>query len=213
MYTGNGSIASGWPAELSWVSFNNLWVTSQHTISRSCNILYNTTNNSDQEITDLYNAIKQVAHETRVDHRFILAAIMQETKGCVRARTSVSPDGIKNPGLLQSFKGTFTCNDENGKVTTPCPKETILGMVRDGVAGTEAGHGFAADINAQADVSGVSVGYAEAYYRAARLYNSGAIDESGDLGLGSATHCYASDIANRLVGWTDSESGCTLDDQ
>lgn len=79
------------------------------------------------------------------------------------------------------------------------------------VAGTPDGHGFATDINAQSDVDGID--YAEAYYRAARLYNSGAIDESGDLGKGSATHCYASDIANRLVGWTDSESTCTMDDK
>ena len=212
MYEGNGSVASGWPDDLTWVSFNNLWVTSQQSIARSCGILYNTTNNSEQETQDLYDGIKTVAHETRVDHRFILAAVMQETRGCVRAKTSVSPDGIKNPGLLQSFKGTFSCNDENGKVTTPCPRDTIFGMLRDGVAGTEDdGHGFATDINAQADVK--NVGYAEAYYRAARLYNSGAIDDSGDLGKGSATHCYASDLANRLVGWTDSESACTLDDQ
>jgi len=78
------------------------------------------------------------------------------------------------------------------------------------VAGTAAGHGFAEDINAQADVVGDEV--AEGYYRAARLYNSGAIDESGDLGKGGATHCYASDLANRLVGWTDAAHGCTLDD-
>ncbi|KIX06223.1 uncharacterized protein Z518_04198 [Rhinocladiella mackenziei CBS 650.93] len=208
-YTGNGSIASGWPSALTWVSFNDMWVANQHTISRSCDILYNEANNSDQETQDLYDAIKQIAHQTRVDHRFILAAVIQETKGCVRAETSVSPDGIRNPGLLQSFKGTYSCND-NGKVQTPCPKDTILGMISDGVAGTDAGHGFAADINAQADVAGIE--YAEAYYRAARLYNSGAIDPSGDLGKGSATHCYSSDIANRLVGWTDSESKCTLDD-
>ena len=81
----------------------------------------------------------------------------------------------------------------------------------DQVAGTDAGHGFAIDINLQADIA--NIGYAEAYYRAARLYNSGEIDDSGDLGKGSATHCYASDLANRLVGWTDSEHGCTLDDQ
>ena len=209
MYSGNGSVASGWPDELTWVSFNNLWVTSQSTISRSCDILYNTTNNSDQETADLYDSIKQISHETRIDHRFILAAVMQETRGCVRAKTSVSPDGIKNPGLLQSFKGTFTCNDENGKTKSPCPKDQIMGMIRDGVAGTGAGHGFAADINAQGEID--NVGYAEAYYRAARLYNSGAIDDSGDLGKGSATHCYATDIANRLVGWTDSKSACTLD--
>ena len=78
------------------------------------------------------------------------------------------------------------------------------------MGGTADGHGFAADINAQKDVQNIE--YAEAYYRGARLYNSGAIDDSGDLGKGSATHCYASDIANRLVGWTDSASSCTLDD-
>lgn len=83
-------------------------------------------------MTDLYNAIKQVAHETRVDHRFILAVVLQETKGCVRAKVTVSPDGIRNPGLLQSFKGTHTCNDGPGKVTDPCPTSEILGMIRDG---------------------------------------------------------------------------------
>lgn len=78
------------------------------------------------------------------------------------------------------------------------------------MAGTDAGHGLSEDINAQADVAGNEV--AEAYYRAARLYNSGAIDASGDLGKGGATHCYASDVANRLMGWTDAKHGCTLDD-
>lgn len=78
------------------------------------------------------------------------------------------------------------------------------------VAGTADGHGFAEDINAQSDFSGNEV--AEAYYRASRLYNSGAIDPSNDLEKGSATHCYVSDIANRLMGWTDAAHGCTLDD-
>jgi len=78
------------------------------------------------------------------------------------------------------------------------------------VAGTAAGHGFAEDINAQADIVGNEV--AEAYYRGARLYNSGAIDASNDLGKGSATHCYASDLANRLMGWTDAVHRCDLDD-
>ena len=56
---------------------------------------------------------------------------MQETKGCVRAETSVSPDGVRNPGLLQSFKGSHSCNDD-GKVQTPCPRDTIIGMISDG---------------------------------------------------------------------------------
>jgi hypothetical protein len=87
---------------------------------------------SDREIQDLYDAIKQVSQQTRVDHRFILAAAMQETGGCVRAKTSISPDGtVRNPGILQSFRGNHSCND-NGKVQNPCPKEQILGMIQDG---------------------------------------------------------------------------------
>lgn len=133
MYNGNGSIASGWPSEISWISYNDMWTASRQTIARSCDTLYEAPNMSDREIQDLYDSIKVVARETRVDHRFILAAIMQETKGCVRAKTSVSPDGtVVNPGLLQSFRGTHTCNDKDGKVSTPCPRDQIEGMVRDG---------------------------------------------------------------------------------
>lgn len=208
MYTGNGSAAAGWPVEQSWVSFNEMWITNKHIIDRSCDLLYKQPNNNDQESLDLYDAIKQVAHETRVDHRFILAVIMQETKGCVRAASSTAADGTHNPGLLQSYKGNSTCND-SGKVQNPCPAAEILGMVRDGIAGTAAGHGYAEDINAQANVVGSEVAFA--YYRASRLYNSGEIDASGDLGKAGATHCYASDVANRLMGWTDAQTNCKLD--
>jgi len=182
-------------------------------MSRSCDTIYGVPNLSAREIQDVYDSINQVSHQTRVDHRFVLAVIMQETKGCARAKTSVSPDGtVRNPGIMQDFKGPHTCN-EDGKVQTPCPKAQILGMIQDGVVGPadiEGAHGLAIDINLQADVEAIE--FAEAYYRAARLYNSGVIDDSQDLGAGSATHCYASDIANRLTGWTDAESTCTLDD-
>jgi hypothetical protein len=230
-YNGDGSEEAGWPSDLHWISFNDMWTANQKRIARSCNDFYNVENNSDQEILDLYNAIKLVSQQTRVDHRFILAAAMQETGGCVRAKTSVSPDGtVRNPGILQSFRGNHTCNDD-GKVQSPCPNDQIVGMIQDGgkpvfresrhrerltsislaVAGTSAdGHGFAADINAQASIDNIAK--SQAYYRAARLYNSGAIDPSGDLGKGSATHCYSSDMANRLLGWTDAPKQCTLDD-
>lgn len=46
------------------------------------------------------------------------------------------------------------------------------------------------------------------FYKAARAYNSGTVASSGNLGQGIATHCHASDIANRLLGWTDSPSLC-----
>lgn len=79
------------------------------------------------------------------------------------------------------------------------------------MAGSVDGHGFAEDINAQKDHVDNEV--AEAYYRAARLYNSGAIDPSNDLEKGGAEHCYVSDMANRLMGWTDSQNTCTLDNK
>lgn len=51
-----------------------------------------------------------------------------------------------------------------------------------------------------------------AYYRAARLYNSGinSLKSTTNLDLASgATSCYASDIANRLTGWTTATSSCS----
>lgn len=186
-----------------------VWTANSHVISRSCDILYNTPNLSPDETQSLYNAIQSVAHTTRVDHRFIFAIIMQETKGCVRASTSVSPDGtVRNPGIMQDHEGTHSCNNKD-KVLTPCPDDQILGMITDGVSGTVKGNGLAGAITSS-DEDGVE--FAQAYYRAARFYNSGIIDSSGDLEKGTATHCYASDVANRLVGWVDAKTECTLDD-
>jgi hypothetical protein len=41
-------------------------------------------NNDGPEIGAIWDSIEQVAAETGVDHRFILAIMMQESKGCVR---------------------------------------------------------------------------------------------------------------------------------
>ena len=70
--------------------------------------------------------------------------------------------------------------------------------------GTSSGDGLANCLN-QAGTSD-----AQAFYRAARIYNSGSIDPSGNLGAGIATHCYSSDIANRLTGWVSAPSNCHL---
>lgn len=46
------------------------------------------------------------------------------------------------------------------------------------------------------------------YFAAARMYNSGSVDYNNlNNGLGS-TACYATDIANRLTGWTLAASQC-----
>ena len=49
------------------------------------------------------------------------------------------------------------------------------------------------------------------FYRGARIYNSGAVASNNKLEFGVATHCYSSDIANRLTGWVWAEKTCPCD--
>lgn len=123
---------------------------------------------------------------------------MEESNGCVRAPTTNG--GVRNPGLMQSHDGIGTCNDAT--VQNPCPSSEIIQMIQDGTSGTSSGDGLKQCL-AETGASDVSM-----YYKAARIYNSGSIDKSGNLGLGLATHCYASNIANRLTGWSSGSSGC-----
>lgn len=124
-------------------------------------------------------------------------------RGCVRVPGT--DNGVRNPGLLQDRDGAATCN-ENG-AAPPCPQEPITQMIRDGVAGTAAGDGMAQCINKA--VEQFHDEDARTYYRAARSYNSGSVADSGILEEGIATHCYASDVANRLTGWVNADHGCS----
>lgn len=124
---------------------------------------------------------------------------MQESLGCAHVPTTNG--GVVNPGLFQDHDGKGTCAN-----TPTCPSSEIEQMCKDGITGTTAGPGLQQLIK-QAGSSG-----AETYYRAARLYNSGSIAPDGNLGEGVATHCYCSDIANRITGqWFTGDSTCTLD--
>ncbi|CAF9915366.1 MAG: hypothetical protein ALECFALPRED_010125 [Alectoria fallacina] len=201
-YNGNGSTDDGWPSKDKWISFMDMFNNSRGHMEKSCR-QFNVALNTQQEIVDVYKAIQFVAAATFVDHRFILAAVLQESGGCVRAPTSNY--GVPNPGLMQDHNGTASCN-KGRRAQKPCPREIITQMIQEGTGGTTWGDGLAQCLN-QAGTSDVS-----AFYRAARIYNSGSIDESGDLGKGIATHCYASDIANRLTGWVQYPRNCTLDD-
>lgn len=129
--------------------------------------------------------------------------MMQESKGCVRAPTTNW--GVRNPGLMQDHNGAATCN-EGGHAQNPCPTATITQMLREGAGGTNYGDGLQ-QLLAKAGGAGYRSD-ASAYYRAARMYNSGSIHGSGNLGQGYATHCYASDIANRMTGWVNARSDC-----
>lgn len=166
---------------------------------------------SDDEISDMKSAISDVAGSTGVDKRFILAIIMQESTGCVRVITTAYSH--ENPGLMQSNQGNGTCNTNSAPlasgasqdgVLTPCPESEIRQQIQDGTGGTAAGDGLQ-QLIVQADASDVS-----RYYKAARLYNGGSIDPSGDLGKGCCTLCYCSDVANRLTGWVNAASTCNL---
>lgn len=200
-YTGNGT-SPPWPSMDSWVStFDAMFANNMPILNASC-AQWSVPNNSPQEIEDIQNGIQQIANETDVDSRYILAILLQESLGCVRAPTTNG--GVTNPGLMQSHDGSGSCN-RNGNVQTPCPGDEIIQMIRDGVAGTPSGDGIVQCL-AEDGTSDVSK-----YYRAARIYNSGSIAASGDLGAGVATHCYASDIANRLTGWILAPMTCTLD--
>jgi hypothetical protein len=74
-------------------------------------------------------------------------------------------------------------------------------------AGTSSGQGLSGIL---AGLGGVPA--PQSFYEAARIYNSGSIAASGNLQDGVATHCYASDIANRLLGWATAPSSCTFDE-
>lgn len=168
---------------------------------------------SDTEVAEMKAAISDIASASGVDARFILAIIMQESTGCVRVITTQY--SVFNPGLMQSHNGTGTCNTNNaplgipgiagtGVVQTPCPESEIRQMITDGTEGTSSGDGLKQCLQEQGhtDVS--------RFYRAARQYNGGSIDPSGDLGKGCCTLCYASDIANRLTGWVKGARSCNL---
>jgi hypothetical protein len=158
-------------------------------------------NNSADEIQSLKSAISSVGASSGVDPRFILAIVMQESGGCVRAPTTNG--GVRNPGLMQTHDGTGTCNDPAfGGVQTPCPASAITQMIKDGTNGTPEGDGLK-QVLQQAGTDDASK-----FYIAARIYNSGSVDPSGNLGLGGATHCYSTDVANRLLGWSSGLTSC-----
>ncbi|CAI7607063.1 unnamed protein product [Penicillium discolor] len=189
---GNGDASDGWPSIGQWSEYETLWGLNQILIAASCD-------NSDDETSDINTSIKSIASETGVDARFILAIIMQESKGCVRVQST--DNGVVNTGLMQSHAGEGSCNKDGSK-TTPCPSSMIKQMIQDGTAGTTQGDGLKQCFEAQSGAT------ATKYYKAARTYNSGSIDSSGNLGEGGATHCYASDIANRVRGWAGDVTEC-----
>ncbi|KAL9599071.1 MAG: hypothetical protein Q9219_004105 [cf. Caloplaca sp. 3 TL-2023] len=204
LYTGNGSIAAGWPHKSDWMSYEDMFTSNLPLMTTSC-AHYHVPPDTSSELSALHTATLSIAAETNTDPRFILAIILQESSGCVRVPTTYG--AVRNPGLMQSHNGPATCNEDASPVY-PCPAETIEEMIREGTAGHE-GMGLVEALRSADKLVGAGgLGDVGRFYRAARVYNSGSVDGSGDLGLGGATRCYASDVANRLRGWVEAEDGC-----
>jgi hypothetical protein len=187
-YHGN---ESNFPASSQWVSFKDMWTANLDTFKNSCGWLNRGPNNTPEMITDIYDAIQDRANASLVDHRIILATIIQETNGCPLNPPTTSSGGTRNPGLMQSHDG-HEYDSKNSRLS-------ILQMVQDGTQGTEKGWGLVDNLNTYGSP-----------YKAMRAYNSGYIPGSGDLSeAAGATACYVTDIANRLTGWVRAESKCT----
>jgi hypothetical protein len=147
------------------------WAGNQALMNTSCT-QYHQPNNSKDEINDIRTAAVVIAILSGVDERFILATILQESGGCVRAPTS--NNGVINPGLMQTHNGSGTCEN-----LSPCPMSMIKLMVTDGTVGTNFGDGLKGCMS-RAAADGSSD--ATAIYRAARIYNTGSYHTGGDLG-------------------------------
>ncbi|KAF2661919.1 hypothetical protein K491DRAFT_753480 [Lophiostoma macrostomum CBS 122681] len=197
VYGGDGSTGEGWPAQSSWLSFEDLWTANKPIIQVSCS-QFSTANPTDDEVQSIHDALVSVSSSAGIPSAFLLAIMMQESKGCPRVPTTTYSN--TNPGLFQSFNGKGSCNT-GGTITNPCPPAMITTMVSEG-AGLGLAFGLTQAIT-QSNVNDVSK-----YYKGARIYNSGSIGPGGNLGSGVATHCYATDIANRLTGWASGSSSC-----
>jgi hypothetical protein len=171
--------ASNFPPVDQWKSFDDLWNQNVPQMKKA--------GNSDDENDQMKSDIQTVAKESGVDERAILATIMQESTGNIRAPDTKSgvPDAanaVPNRGLMQSH---------NGVAFNPAdPKGSIFQMIKDGSEGTSSGEGLKQTL---ADQGGN-------YYEAFRKYNSGSVDKADlNVVLGSTT-LYVQQIANRLLG-------------
>jgi hypothetical protein len=198
-FSGNGHPSQGWPDFAQWGSFDELWNQNAPVMAQSCGWNGWGADNSPEEIANIRSAITQVSGESGVDARFILAVVMQESVGCVRAPTTYN--GVVNPGLMQSHNGVGTCAGVN-----PCPASTILQMIRDGTSGTPNGDGLTQVIAKAANTIGDSG--VRSFYVGARLYNSGSANYENLNDPVGATGCYVTDVANRLRGWVLAPNSC-----
>lgn len=102
IFDGNGNGAGsdsytcyygGWenyPPSSSWVEFDAMFNANKPAMFTGCGALGLSPEDTDEQVGQIWNAIQQIAEASLVDHRFILATIMQEVSfppciGCSEA--------------------------------------------------------------------------------------------------------------------------------
>ncbi|KAL1587997.1 hypothetical protein WHR41_03190 [Cladosporium halotolerans] len=164
---------SSYPIIDEWLSFDTLWDINEEAILSN--------NNSNADIQRyVRQSILQVADDSNVSPRLILAAVMQESSG----KASVHCTGhMLHCGLMQASFNSHSFDPWNAEAS-------ILQMIREGV---------------QVSFWWFELGSRPAAgqpYTAARSYNSGSVATDGNLYEAKwGTASYANDIANRLIGW------------
>lgn len=192
------------PAISKWKTFNSMWEFLKQTA------LLKIGQNTPQEVQAVYNGIQQVSKETKVDARIILAVIIQESTGNVRA--PCTNNGVVNCGMMQSHNPIIQAYDPNNMQASitqqvcplpflsflhPVAKLINASQIRDGVQGT-SGAGGGAGLVQLLNNAALTDGN---IYKALRAYNSGSLNKWNlSDGMG-ATPSYCSDIGNYLQGW------------
>ncbi|KAF1946895.1 hypothetical protein EJ02DRAFT_298564, partial [Clathrospora elynae] len=184
-FGGDGSMAAGWPKQDEWMPFDEAWAANLNHLQNSCRNNGWAENNDESELQAIKSSIVAESTSSQIPKEFILAVMMQETGGCVRAPTTTFQ--LPSPGLMQSG-GTASCAG-----VTPCPADKIQAMIHEGTAGEGLRMSLKFALDSFADVADSSK-----WYKAARQYNAGQYATGLNLGV-SSTPCYASDVTNRLL--------------
>lgn len=169
-----------YPSPAEWLSWDMLWDLNREQILSS--------NRGDTYLQHyVQESILQVARDADVDPRFILAVVMQESKGFADTEcVGTTP----RCGIMHAPKGSrFDQSDARFSVER---------MIRDGVQGTaKRGPGLADLLKGRPRLANVPSGN---WYALARAYNSGAVGKYLDV-VSRGQPGYVNDIANRLQGW------------
>lgn len=107
-YTYYSGPSENFPPSTSWISFENLWAGNYHILKTGCSLVYGKKDNSDKNLQEIYDAIQNRANASLVDHRLILAVILQESAACVRVEATTSYGGVSVSSYLISLYHLLT---------------------------------------------------------------------------------------------------------